>query len=422
MRIEYFKNHISLYALVIIFLNALLCACGKEDDKLIGETDDDNLPQYEVSFNFEGDIVHVEKVKEGKLCPFYEPDKVPGYKFIGWYQEDKTDLFRFELRPIYENITLYALTDEVPVSLHVKFDSNGIDVDNLPDSKDVEYETRLGNMGITDLNPVDTKFKFKGWSLQKFGGAILQPDAILRQDVTLYALWDHEDVVDIEGNSYKTMVIGRFVYMAQNLRATKYNDGTPIQSLVESGLQGKELRNSVIPLWMNWENKPDNEARLEALGRYYNWAVVANDPGSVDNNNWGFKSNTKNVCPEGWHVPNFDEAQWLLMYLDPSPDNGNNDWTEAANILVNAGFLENLEGKYSGQFDTWGFNGQENHMLWLSSGWLGDWGSDGGWTPDGVAMKGFPNGRNMILGNGGWPLDGRAHVYFHGVRCMRDLK
>lgn len=419
MRLFNIKTTNIFFIISAFLLSVFLFSCRDniEDPSL---DKDKELPKYEVSFDFNGEIIHVETVAEGKLCPFFDPGKRPGYKFIGWYKKDSTDLFRFELRPIYENITLHALTNKVPVSINVKFDANGIEVANLPEEMNVEYESRLGNINVEPLKSIDKDFIFKGWSYKKLGGALLQADAKFTKDVTLYASWGYPDITDVEGNIYKTMVIGRFVYMTQNLRTIKYNDGTPIQSLKESGLSGKEFRQNPIPVWMNFDNKPDNEARLESLGRYYSWAVVANDEG-VDNNNWGFKSNKKNICPKGWHVPNFDEAQWLMMYLDPS-DNGNNDWAESASILVNAGFLSSVVGKYSGQYDTWSFNGDDKHMLWLSSGWIGDWGSDGGWTPDGTAMKGYPNGRDLLLGGSGWPLDGRPCAYFHGVRCMKDLK
>lgn len=100
---------------------------------------------------------------------------------------------------------------------------------------------------------------------------------------------------DIDGNVYKTVTIGTQVWMAENLRTTKYNDGTPILNITGNS----ELSE---PSYYWYDN--DATTNKETYGALYNWYVVnaANDGG-------------KNVCPTGWHIPTVAEWTTLITYL-----------------------------------------------------------------------------------------------------------
>ena len=93
-------------------------------------------------------------------------------------------------------------------------------------------------------------------------------------------------VKDIEGNTYKTITIGTQIWMAENLRTIKYNDGTNIPIVTDSTLWAKDS----TPL-MCWFNN-DRATYSAKYGALYNWYAI----------NAGTNGN-KNVCPTGWHVP-----------------------------------------------------------------------------------------------------------------------
>jgi uncharacterized protein (TIGR02145 family) len=92
-------------------------------------------------------------------------------------------------------------------------------------------------------------------------------------------------VADIEGNIYKTTQIGNQVWMAENLRTTKYNNNTLIPNEPDS-LRWMAL---TTPGYIWYRNSAANKP----LGGLYNWFTVA----------------TGNLCPQGWHVPTNPEFQ-----------------------------------------------------------------------------------------------------------------
>ena len=107
----------------------------------------------------------------------------------------------------------------------------------------------------------------------------------------------HEDVrngetlIDIDGNTYKTVIIGEQVWMAENLRTTTYNDGTPIP-YVESKVEWDSLATGAY-CWYN--NNAEGYAD-GPCGALYNWYTLE----------------TEKVCPAGWHVSTDDE--WRSIF------------------------------------------------------------------------------------------------------------
>lgn len=95
-------------------------------------------------------------------------------------------------------------------------------------------------------------------------------------------------MTDTDGNTYETVVIGGQTWMAQNLRVTRYTDGTGMESFV-------------------YDNDTANTA---IYGRLYRWeAALRRELGSA------FDSATiQGVCPCGWHVPSASEWRKLIDY------------------------------------------------------------------------------------------------------------
>ena len=101
------------------------------------------------------------------------------------------------------------------------------------------------------------------------------------------------EIKDIEGNLYKTITIGTQQWMAENLKVSKYSDGTTIPNI--TGIT--EWKNNATGAWVYYDNDAANNAKY---GKLYNWYAVS----KTSNGN-------KNVCPIGWHVPT--DAEWTVL-------------------------------------------------------------------------------------------------------------
>jgi len=101
-------------------------------------------------------------------------------------------------------------------------------------------------------------------------------------------------LTDQDGNVYKTVKIGTQTWMAENLRTTKYRDGTAIPNVTDN-TAWFALKTGAYCSYNN-SAKPDT---IATYGRLYNWYAV----------------NTGKLAPKGWHVPT--DAEWtaLTTYL-----------------------------------------------------------------------------------------------------------
>lgn len=102
-----------------------------------------------------------------------------------------------------------------------------------------------------------------------------------------------ETVTDIDGNVYPTVKIGSQVWMAANLRVSRYADGSNIPVVAPQSIWGTIATGACC----SYNNFISNDVQY---GKYYNWFAV-NDP--------------RQLAPNGWRVP--DENDWsnLVFYL-----------------------------------------------------------------------------------------------------------
>jgi len=100
-------------------------------------------------------------------------------------------------------------------------------------------------------------------------------------------------VTDIDGNIYKTVKIGKQVWMAENLKVTHYKNGNAIPD-VKSNSKWIELTTGACCAYNN------TEELVTTYGRLYNGYAV---------------TDTQGLAPKGWHIPTDMEWSELVNFL-----------------------------------------------------------------------------------------------------------
>ncbi len=196
-------------------------------------------------------------------------------------------------------------------------------------------------------------------------------------------------ITDIDGNVYRTVIIGNQQWMAENLKVSQYNDGTDIpniQALAEwSGL--------TTGAWAYYEN---NESKYAKYGKLYNWYAVSPD--------------NKNVCPTGWHVPT--DAEWTVLtdYLGGQnvaggkmKEVGTTSWNFPNTGAANTSLFTGLPG--GGRYANGNYGSIDNGGYWWSSS-------------EDAAGNAWYRTLNSYSGLvGGYDFNKRSGL---SVRCLRD--
>lgn len=123
-----------------------------------------------------------------------------------------------------------------------------------------------------------------------------------------------DTVQDGEGNTYRTVKIGNQIWLAENLRSTRFQDGSKIPT-------------AFIP--------NDDDDNLLRYGRLYDWHDV---------------SDSRNICPVGWRVASDDDWKELERTIGMSEDDVHKKGWRGDNDLA-IGLKENQPDTLLKKFD-----------------------------------------------------------------------
>jgi len=158
------------------------------------------------------------------------------------------------------------------------------------------------------------------------------------------------NVTDIDGNVYHSVIIGTQTWTVENLKVSKYRDGTDIPYIKDSVIWNRDTTGA----YCEYDTSASNSI---IYGKLYNWYAI---------------KSTHNICPSGWHIPSYDEWQILISYcgytLEASSylmETGTSHWPGPNTYANNETGFTALPAGYrdaNGAFINIGYNGN-----WWSS-------------------------------------------------------
>ena len=195
-------------------------------------------------------------------------------------------------------------------------------------------------------------------------------------------------ISDIDGNVYTSVTIGTQTWMVENLKTTKYRDGSSIANVTD----GTFWAGLSTGAWCDYSNLAANGTKY---GHLYNWYAAAD---------------SRNIAPVGWHVPTDAEWTTLTAYLGGE--------SVAGGKLKEAGTL-NWASPNTGTTNETGFSalpgGSRNGSgTFYNLGYFGNW-----WTATEYgAGSAWPRSMFCNLGDVSSYYGLKTNGF--SVRCVRD--
>ena len=213
---------------------------------------------------------------------------------------------------------------------------------------------------------------------------------IEKKDTTLLPIPKTGEVVtDADGNVYHTIIIGKQVWMAENLKVLHYNNGDAIPE-VKDDKAWRELNTGAYCIYDN------QKANAKIHGLLYNWHAV---------------SDARKLAPKGWHIPS--DAEWKTLIASIG------DNTIAGSKLKATGStyweVPNTSSNNTSGFSALPSGNRNNNGTCENAGFSAGW-----WSTTSELQADFASSYSITADNAGIKADVDDRRYGMSVRCVRD--
>lgn len=209
-------------------------------------------------------------------------------------------------------------------------------------------------------------------------------------------------MTDQDGNVYKTVKIGDQWWMAENLKVKHYRNGDSIPN-VSDGTEWINLSTGAYCALLN------NESNADIYGYLYNWYAV---------------NDSRNIFPEGWHVPTDEEWKKLEMFLGMSKSEADdNFWrgtNEGSRLAGNASLWPDGDLKNNTTFGISGFSALPGGSRYYGTGYFSDIGDRAYFWSNTEISTSHCWGRDLRFSTSKVWRVWNSKLYGFSVRLVRD--
>jgi uncharacterized protein (TIGR02145 family) len=208
---------------------------------------------------------------------------------------------------------------------------------------------------ITGLIP-DTYYYVRAYTL--FEGSTIY---CYGNEIRFNTIKESITVTDIDGNVYGTTTVGNKLWMAENLKTTRYADGTPLTLWLDTYYP------SSLKAYCWYDGNINNK---DVYGALYTWSAAMNGESPSNSKPSGIQG----VCPTGWHLPS--DAEWTQLIISLGgefsaggklKEAGTSHWESPNTGATNeSGFTALPGGTRSGR----NFSGMGKYGYWWSTTFL----------------------------------------------------
>ncbi len=222
-------------------------------------------------------------------------------------------------------------------------------------------------------------------------------------------------VNDIDGNFYASVIIGNQEWMAENLKTTRYRNGTSIEY---PGTDNTARESNTTGAYAWYQN---DIAWKHSYGALYNWHAVNNSNG---------------LCPTGWHIPSDGEWTELVNYVTAQGYPNRNVVNGAGNALKSCRQVSSPLGgdcaisehpRWDSQSshhgtDEFGFSALPGGFGGIHFGAYYMLGNYGSWWTSSEHFYSDAYSRSLYLSAGYVNRNGYSKGLGKSVRCVRDAE